>query len=203
MEKALEKMSEEELFGFFLPKESARDLMREYDSAYNVLRNASEKQLGKIDGLGATRVNRLLALKELMHRMDEGRAQQRKVIHGPADACAYFDFLRTHQQEEVWVLTLDSKSHVLRGRCIVKGTVRSALVTPREVFHVAVLDMAASVIVAHNHPSGDPEPSRDDMVTTRRMVEAGKVLDINCFDHVIIGDTSQSLREQYPNLWEE
>ena len=203
MEKALEKMSEEELFGFFLPKESARDLMREYDSAYNVLRNASEKQLGKIDGLGATRVNRLLALKELVHRMDEGRAQQRKVIHGPADACAYFDFLKLRQQEEVWVLTLDNKSHILRGRCIVKGTIHSALVTPREIFHVAVQDMAASIIVAHNHPSGDPEPSHDDMVMTRRMVKVGKVLDINCFDHVIIGDTSQSLREQYPNLWEE
>jgi len=203
VEKALEQMTEEELFGFFLPKESAKDLIREYDSAYNVLRNTSGRQLEKINGLGKERVKRLMALQELIHRLDVGRIKEIKTLDSPEAACDYFAFLRDRQQEEVWVVTLDSKSHVIRRRCISKGTIHSAIVTPREVFHVAVQDMAAALILAHNHPSGNPEPSRDDMAITRRMAQSAKVMDISCFDHIIVGATSLSLREKYPELWRD
>lgn len=203
MEKELEQMTEEELFGFFLPKESAKDLIREYDSAYNVLRNTSERQLEKINGLEKMWVKRLMALQEIFHRFDADRTKDIKTLDSPEAACDYFDFLRHRQQEEVWVVTLDNKSHVIRKKCIAKGTIRSAVVTPREVFHVAVQDMAAALILAHNHPSGNPEPSRDDKAMTHRMAKSAKVMDIICFDHIIVGATSLSLREKYPELWRD
>ena len=101
--------------------------------------------------------------------------------------------------EEFWLLTLDGKHRVI-GACMVsRGTLTASLVHPREVFGPALRLGAAAIIVAHNHPSGDPEPSAEDLAVTRRMVDAGKLLGVPLLDHLVLaggGDGYVSLRER-------
>jgi DNA repair protein RadC len=86
------------------------------------------------------------------------------------------------------VLLLDGKHRLVRRQRVSEGTLTSSLVHPREVFGPAVREAAAAVIVAHNHPSGDPEPSGEDLAVTRRLIEAGRILGVPVLDHVVIGD---------------
>ena len=100
-------------------------------------------------------------------------------------------------QEEFRVILLNTKNGIIAERTISKGTLNTTVVTPREVFHRAVKLMAAAVVLVHNHPSGDPVPSQEDLELTRKMVEAGKVMDIAVLDHCIIGQGKYvSLKEK-------
>jgi DNA repair protein RadC len=94
--------------------------------------------------------------------------------------------LRDLQVEEFRLLALDSQSQVLRDVLITRGLLNSSLVHPREVFRPAISEAAAGIIVVHNHPSGDPTPSAEDRSVTRQLVEAGRLLDLPVYDHVII-----------------
>ena len=98
-------------------------------------------------------------------------------------------------QEMFCVLTLNGKNRLIRRHLVSLGTVNSTLVHPREVFRPAIQDGAVSIIVAHNHPSGDPSPSANDIRVTKNLVEAGKIIQIRVFDHLIVGNTTLSLRE--------
>jgi DNA repair protein RadC len=95
--------------------------------------------------------------------------------------------LESEVQEVFVVLALDSQSHVIALHEITRGLLNASLVHPREVFAPALMDRAAGIIIAHNHPSGDPTPSADDLAATRMLVEAGRVLDIPVRDHVVLG----------------
>jgi DNA repair protein RadC len=86
------------------------------------------------------------------------------------------------------VLALDSQSAVLRDILVTRGILNSSLVHPREVFRGAIAEAAAGIIVAHNHPSGDPTPSADDRAVTRQLVEAGRIIDVPVYDHIVIGN---------------
>jgi DNA repair protein RadC len=112
-----------------------------------------------------------------------------KQINTPEKAAEYFrDIVDEHPyQETVWVLLLDNKSHPLFRLMITKGTLTSCLVSPREVFMPALISGAASVILAHSHPSGDPSPSNADLQVTRSCREAGNILGIPVVDHIILG----------------
>ncbi|WP_196603177.1 JAB domain-containing protein [Pectinatus haikarae] len=99
----------------------------------------------------------------------------------------YFKFLEDKQQEEFWVLLLNTKNNIIKGKCITIGTLDASLVGPREVFHVAVWNMAAAIIIAHNHPSGDSAPSEEDKAVTKRLTVVGKIIGIPLLDHIIIG----------------
>ena len=90
-------------------------------------------------------------------------------------------------QEEFRVIFLNTKNCIVGERTITKGTINSTVVTPREVFHRAVKLMAAAIILVHNHPSGDPEPSQEDIYLTKAMTEAGKIMSIPVLDHCIVG----------------
>jgi len=104
--------------------------------------------------------------------------------------------MRNLAQETFVTLTFNTKNHLIARHLISLGTVNSTLVHPREVFRPAITDGAASIVVAHNHPSGDPSPSAEDIKITRKLVEAGKHIEINLLDHLIIGSTDfVSLRE--------
>ncbi|MFW6089368.1 MAG: JAB domain-containing protein, partial [Gemmatimonadota bacterium] len=98
--------------------------------------------------------------------------------------------LRDRKQEEFWVLYLDSQNRVLNERRITVGLLNSSLVHPREVFAPAISRAAASLILAHNHPSGDPDPSPEDLDVTVQMVESGRLLGIPVRDHIVLGDTT-------------
>ena len=114
-----------------------------------------------------------------------------KPIVNPATAAEIVNqvFDMENQPNEVFaILCLNTKKKIAGAHIISQGSLSSAIVHPREVFKAAILNNAASIVLAHNHPSGDPEPSREDIETTHRLVTAGNILGINVLDHIIVGD---------------
>lgn len=129
--------------------------------------------------------------------MQREKKQQLKIITTSKEAIEYFGFLEDKEQEEFWVMMLNTKNAVIGSKCISIGTLNMALAQPREIFNVAVRNMAASIIVAHNHPSGNCTPSMEDIAVTKNIIKAGKLLNINCLDHIIIGrQKSISLKQE-------
>ncbi len=152
-------------------------------------------ELLRADGIGPGKAGRLLAAFEIAARLDrEGRPPVRR-IREPEDVARLFQTrLRDLQVEEFHLLALDSQSQVLREVLVTRGLLNSSLVHPREVFRAAIAEAAAGIIVVHNHPSGDPTPSAEDRAVTRQLAEAGRLLDVPLYDHVIIaGDRFVSL----------
>src|SRR5467141_2646186 len=145
-------------------------------------------QLGSGTRVGPAKAARLVAAFELTRRLRARTPGARIVLSGPAQVYAAFGPLMEDLQREVFrVALLDAQNGLLRDRVISQGTLSASLVHPREVFKPAILESAASVILLHNHPSGDPTPSREDVRLTRQLVECSELLDLRIHDHVIIG----------------
>ncbi len=143
----------------------------------------------KFRGIGPARAAQLKAGLELARRhVDQA---SRKRVHF-SNSQRVFDYFRERfhgaQQEEFWTASLDAKNKLLKDSQITKGTLMGSLVHPREVFHLAIRESAAGIIILHNHPSGDPQPSAEDRKVTAQIAEAGKVLGIPLLDHIIIGN---------------
>ena len=120
-----------------------------------------------------------------------------KPIVNPATAAEIINqvFDLENQPNEIFaILCLNTKNKVAGAHIISQGSLSASIVHPREVFKAAILNNAASIILAHNHPSGDPEPSREDIETTKRLVEAGKIIGIEVLDHIIIGEKYLSMK---------
>ncbi|HYK83546.1 MAG TPA: DNA repair protein RadC [Gemmatimonadales bacterium] len=145
-------------------------------------------ELTRIPGVGRTKAARLLVALELGRRVATEAAPPPRRIRDPADVQRFYGArLRDLAVEEFHVLALGSQSHVLGDLLITRGILNSSLVHPREVFRAAIAEAAAGIIVVHNHPSGDPTPSADDRAVTRQLVDAGRLLDVPVYDHVIVG----------------
>jgi len=149
-------------------------------------------------GLGRTGARRLAAAFELARRLHGVRRAQRPSVRSPSRVLRLLeDEVRGAEQERFFVLLLDGKHALRRIELVSLGTLTTSLVHPREVFRPAVRAAAAAVVCAHNHPSGDPEPSAEDVEVTRRLLDAGKLLGIPVLDHVVLGDGRfVSLRER-------
>lgn len=161
------------------------------------LDEAPAEELSQVPGVGQAKAARLKAAFELAHRL--GRQQpERPIVRGPGDAAKLLmTRLRHRAQEEFHVVHLNTKNHVLATSCVSVGTLDSASAHPREIFRAALKRGCASIILVHNHPSGDPTPSPEDIAVTRRLVEVGQVIGIDVLDHVIIGHNRYlSLRER-------
>jgi len=130
---------------------------------------------------------RILAAIELGRRVAANKANRVTKIDGVEDAFELFAWIGNEDQEHFCAAFLNSKGEVLSTRVIHIGTLNMSVVGAREVFREAVRENAASVIVAHNHPSGDPTPSPEDIAITRKLMEVGELLDVKVLDHVIIG----------------
>jgi DNA repair protein RadC len=144
-------------------------------------------ELLRAEGIGPTKAARLLAAFELGARLAREERPPAQRIREPEDVVRLFDGrLRDLQVEEFHLLALDSQSQVLREVLITRGLLNSSLVHPREVFRAAIAEAAAGIIVVHNHPSGDPTPSAEDRSVTRQLAEAGRLLDLPLYDHVVI-----------------
>ena len=158
----------------------------------------SAKELSSIKGVGMAKAATILAAVELGRRLALKAAEERTIVHGPADAASYvMPRFRFERREHFAVLLLNAKNHILALKTVSVGTLTSSVVHPREVFQAAIEQAAAAVILVHNHPSGDPAPSGEDLAVTRRMVEAGEIMDIPVLDHVIVGyDKFISLKEE-------
>ncbi|MDO8880012.1 MAG: DNA repair protein RadC [Coriobacteriia bacterium] len=151
-----------------------------------------------LDGVGPAAAARLLGSLELGRRSVLPRGAAKPVVTRPEDVvrlCA--PQLRGSDREHFWALALNTKNQLLRTIEVSVGSLNASIVHPRELFKEAVKVSAASVVVVHNHPSGDPTPSGADIQLTRRLVKAGDVLGIEVLDHVIIGegDGHTSLRD--------
>jgi len=141
-----------------------------------------------VAGVGRAKAARLAASLELGRRAAREADPAPARIAGPADVQRFYaPLLRDLSVEEFHVLALGSQSQVLADLCITRGILNSSLVHPREVFRAAIAEAAAGIIVVHNHPSGDPTPSADDRAVTRQLVDAGRLLDVPVYDHVIVG----------------
>lgn len=141
-----------------------------------------------VDGVGLVRAVTIHAALELGRRMAAEAREDGAPVRSPRDVVAWFaPRLEDLPVEEFHVAVLDSQHRLERDVTITRGILNSSLVHPREVFREAIAERAASVILVHNHPSGDPMPSPDDRAVTEQLVAAGRVLDIPVHDHVIIG----------------
>lgn len=180
---------------------SALDVARELLAAYGSLGEVASRdavELARHPGLGPARAARLVAAFELTRRLRARTPGARTVLSSPAEVYAAFGPLMEHLPREVFrVAMLDAQNGLLRDRVVSQGTLSASLVHPREVFKPAILESAASVILLHNHPSGDPTPSREDIKLTRQLVECARLLDLRVHDHLIVG------RGRYVSLAEQ
>lgn len=152
------------------------------------LHRASFEELCAQHGMGVAKAAQLKAALELAHRLSLETNNERSSIHSPADAAALLQFpMSALEQEELRVLLLDTRNRVLQMETVYRGSVNSSQVRVGELFKAAIRRNATAIVVAHNHPSGDPTPSPDDVAVTRAMVQAGKLLDVDVLDHLIIG----------------
>lgn len=154
-----------------------------------LLKDATIEELIAIRGIGVAKGVLLLASIEFGRRMNQYKPEETYVIRSPDDGANYImEDMRVLKQEHFVVLFLNTKNHVIHRQTIFIGSLNASIVHPREVFREAVKRSAASIIVAHNHPSGDPAPSQEDIHVTKRLVESGKMIGIELLDHLIIGD---------------
>lgn len=177
--------------------ERARILLERHPTS-DALWRVSAEDLFAVPGVGPAAASRVLACLEMTRRVGVWRTQPRPTVSTPEDVVALCGpQLRGADREHFWAIALSTKNHVLRVIEVSIGSLNASIVHPRELFKEAVRASAASVVVVHNHPSGDPTPSGADIQLTRRLVKAGDVLGIELLDHVVIGDggAHASLRE--------
>lgn len=167
----------------------ASEVLVRYGGSLRRLGAAEPGELVTAPGIGPARACSLVAAFELGRRVAAEPARREARIQGPADVFHRLGpALRDRRQEEFWAVYLDTQNAVLSERCVTVGLLNSSLVHPREVFAPAIAHAAASVVLAHNHPSGDPDPSPEDLEVTWQLVESGRLLGIPVRDHIVIGD---------------
>ena len=153
------------------------------------LGHATLEEVEQVRGIGEAKAVTLLAALELGRRVDSLAPLDRTAVRTPDDVAALLlPRFRYESRESFVAVLLSTKNHVLKTPVISVGSLNASIVHPRELFREAINASAAAVIVAHNHPSGDPTPSPEDVALTRKLVEAGTLLDIPVLDHLILGD---------------
>ncbi len=168
----------------------AKTLLQRFDSLEH-LASRPLQDLKQFKGLGEAKSILLLAAFELGRRTASLHRREKTRVQSPEDVVRRFQPLLRDLKHEIFsVLLLDAANHLLRDVKISEGILNSSLVHPREVFRHAILEPAASIILLHNHPSGNPEPSAEDIQITRQLVEAGKILGIPVHDHIIVTPSS-------------
>jgi DNA repair protein RadC len=158
------------------------------------VRKSASKQRKKVQET----LSRLRQLHEELNSQLYANPAERPTIQSPSDAAdILMCFIGNLDHEELWVVDLDTRNRVMQLIALYKGSVNSSQVRVAEVFRQAILDNSPSIILAHNHPSGDPSPSPEDVAVTRAIVQAGKLLDIDCLDHLVISKNGfVSLKER-------
>lgn len=150
------------------------------------------------EGLTEIEAQRIFASFVIARKWGKTTKEKNTVIRSPEDVSNHLRLkISFEKQEHFYVLYLNTKNEIIHEEDVFKGSLNSAIVHPREIFRIAIKHAAAAIICAHNHPSGDPTPSREDLDVTRRLVEVGKITGIQLLDHLIIGDSRcVSLKEK-------
>ncbi|MCX5800380.1 MAG: DNA repair protein RadC [Candidatus Eisenbacteria bacterium] len=203
VQKGSSALSDAELLAVILGKgtrgasvlEIADEILRRYDTAR--LPSIVLRDLEVMKGIGMAKACQVLACVELGRRIFRSEDEPSVVIRRPDDVAALGKELSGARKEHFCTLYLDTRNRVIKKETISIGTLNASLVHPREVFQPAVECSAASVILVHNHPSGEAEPSREDLLLTKRLVSAGEIMGIDVLDHVIVARHSfVSLKER-------
>lgn len=154
----------------------------------NALHHLTIKDLMSIPGIGEVKAVKLKCISELAKRMAKQKAEKALRFNKPSTVAEYFmEELRHEEKENIILLSLDNKMQLIEKYVLSVGTVNASLLSSREVFVQALKDRASNVMLLHNHPSGDPVPSEQDILITNKIKEAGLLLDIPLIDHIIIG----------------
>ena len=165
----------------------AQRLLARFDGLPGLAR-ANTTELTNEKGLGPAKVAQLKAALELGRRLLAVSHDERVQVRSPADAAnMVMSEMSLLEQEELRVMLLDTKNHVIATQALYKGSLNTSLIRVGELFREAIRANCNSLIVVHNHPSGDPSPSPEDVAVTKQMVEAGRLLDVEVLDHLIIG----------------
>lgn len=155
----------------------------------NLLRDSTLEELTAIKGIGTVKAVVVLAAIELGNRINQLKPQERYCIRSPEDGANFvMEEMRMLKQEHFVCIFLNTKNQVIHRQTVFIGSLNASIVHPREVFREAVKRAAASIICCHNHPSGDPSPSQEDIQVTKRLAECGKMIGIELLDHLVIGD---------------
>ena len=193
----LSGMADEELLAAILEKPVVQELMEQYGSVQQMLWQASKQELEKIKGIGTARARKIQYIAEIAKRVYRVNNALPSVIKAPSDVFKRMEDMQFLAVEQFRVIYLNTKNGIIAEEVVAQGTINSTIVGGREIFRRAVRLLAASIILVHNHPSGDALPSQEDIVITRKLVEAGKLLDITILDHIIIGRGNfESLKER-------
>lgn len=152
------------------------------------LQQASFEDMCRKRGLGPAKTAQIQAAIELGRRIKLETVEEKAAIHSPADAAALVEYeMSAFQQEHLWTILLDTRNRLISIERLYQGSLNSSTVRVGELFRAAIQKNAAGLIIVHNHPSGDPSPSPEDVNLTRSVVQAGKLMDIEVLDHLVIG----------------
>jgi DNA repair protein RadC len=174
--------------GSYTVVDLSREILRETGGLRN-LEYFSINEIEKFRGIGKVKASQLKAVFEIAKRINSYPVNRGFRISSSADVAKYFKpYLETLKHEVFKIVMLDRRNRFIREMTISQGSLTASIVHPREVFKPAVRESAASLIFIHNHPSGDPTPSKEDILLTRQLKEAGKIFCIDVLDHIILGD---------------
>ena len=201
----VKNISNEELISIILKtgtkEKSVKELSNMILSKYSDISNLKELEIQdimKIKGIGKVKAIELIASIELGRRVYVDKNIDELKIKGSIDVYNYFnDLLKDKKQEYFYAVYLDNKKKVITKRLLYIGTINGSVAHPREIFKTAYLVSASFIICVHNHPSGDPTPSNEDIVFTNKLIEIGKLNNIPVLDHIVIG------RNSYYSFFEE
>ena len=180
----------------------AENLLGHFGSL-RALAEADLAEMRQIKGIGQDKAIALKSAFSLANRMVRELRPEAPLIDSPNQVAELLrEELRGHAVELCYVVLLNTRNRLIRLEQISQGTIDTTLIHPREVFRLAILHQASSIVVAHNHPSGDPTPSESDIRVTRDLVRSGKLLRIELVDHIILGRTNETRKLDYCSLRE-
>lgn len=198
-------LAEAELLGILLGKgtrkktaiDLARELLDQYQSLQKLF-SRSPSELMKVKGIGSAKAATLSAAFELVRRIQSQKDSSKASFKRSADvANHYLPLMRDLRKEVFKVILLNRANRLIKDVTISEGTLEASIVHPRDVFREALLEPAAGIILIHNHPSGNPSPSEEDLRITKQLIEAGRLLGIKVYDHIILaGESYRSLADE-------
>jgi len=198
-------LAEAELLGILLGKgtrkktavDLARELLGQYQSLQKLF-SRSPSELMKVKGIGSAKAATLSAAFELVRRIQSQKESFKVSFKRSADVAGHYTPLMRDLRKEVFkVILLNRANRLIKDVTISEGTLEASIVHPRDVFREALLEPAAGIILVHNHPSGNPSPSEEGLRITKQLIEAGRLLGIKVYDHIILaGESYRSLADE-------
>jgi DNA repair protein RadC len=195
--KGVSVLSNEELLAHLLRHKTAAERLLDKFGSLDNMASAYLSELMQVEGIGRAQAEKLTVAFELSRRLHRQSVHKIELTSPSAVAAVVAAEYHNLKQEVLKVLLLDAKSHLIQKQDVFIGTVNTSLCHPREVYRTAIKLSASSIIITHNHPSGNPHPSPDDKKITKQLVDAGNIIDIKLLDHIIFGDNGfWSMKEE-------